>query len=121
MIKDIIDTLKTNAELTALIKAKNIVAFSNDLAKGDSITYAFKPLSNNGIIDKQRLELTIITKKIQNNVDCEEIIKRLIITVGDKQFNNKIIEVKLNGGGMLENIETGTYHTFLYFDITQRI
>jgi len=86
----------------------------------DCILYKLVPVTCDGIIQQDRLEITAISTNLLTAQQILEDIKSVLLTVGDTQFNDDILEISLNGGGNLENVETNTYHLKAYFVIKTR-
>jgi len=86
----------------------------------DCILYKLVPVSNDGVKQQDRLEITVISTNLLTAQQMIEKIKCALLTIGDTQFNNDILEISLNGGGSLENVETNTYHLKAYFIMTSK-
>lgn len=91
-----------------------------NLIEGDDvrkqIIFNVIPISSDGIKNLDRLEITIIAFKMD---DIELITKRLnniLLTIGDEP-KEKIKECALNGGGLLRNHATNTFHKKLYYNM----
>ena len=86
----------------------------------DCILYKLIPLNNDGVIEQDRLEITAISTDLLKAQQIIDKVKDALLTIGDAKFNNEILEISLNGGGSLENLDTGTYHLKAYFIIQTR-
>lgn len=86
----------------------------------DCIIYNIVPVSNDGAVQQDRLEITVISKDLLTAQRMLEQVKKVLLTVGDTKFNNDILDISLNGGGSLENLETETYHLKAYFIVTSK-
>ena len=87
----------------------------------ECIIYKFIPITSDGIKEQNRLELTIITVDDLRGLSILETVKSILLTRGDTQKTSNILEVSLNGGGTLENLETGTIHRSAFFIVKNRI
>ena len=114
IIEDIIQDLKTDAEVKSFV-GDRITAFSTGTTK-DSIVFTFAPQADDGIARADRLEIQIISKDIGRMYAIHEAVKNRLLTFGDRSYNNTVLTVEINGGGVLENLKTDTYHhtTFYY-------
>lgn len=101
--------------ISALEQQTNIPVkpFGTDIIE-TCILYKYYLTSDNGAVKQYRLELTIISKTLK---EAEEIKKRIdLVDTGDTP---KITgySITQNGGGVLQNLETNTVHTFLYYNV----
>lgn len=88
----------------------------------DCVVYGYNDVYNDNIKKSARLTFNIITKGLTENsaIKAEEMknkINSVILTFGDEPLTNKILSVVQNGGGQLENSETQTLHTIIYYDV----
>lgn len=116
VLTDILNILKSDVELQSLIGNK-INAFSTE--ELNSIVYDYVDLTSNKIIGQSRLTLTVNTLEADYNLNLQIVskIKQLLLTLADEQFNNNIMEIQQNGGGILRNEETATIHNKIIFTI----
>lgn len=84
------------------------------------IVYNFVPITSDKIKEQNRLEITIISLNIETGLKILSEVKEALLTFGDNKLNNDILEVTLNGGGSLENLETNTFHFKANFIIKNR-
>ncbi len=124
ILTDILDGLKNDTELQSLLEGtltdKKIYAFSADKLK--SIAYVYTDLNSNKITGQARLELTINTLKVdyELNMLILDRLKQLLLTFASEEFNDNILTIEQNGGGILENEETKTIHNKIIFIIKYR-
>mgnify|MGYP000877093085 FL=1 len=117
ILDDILSILQNDVDLQLLLNGtttdKKIYAFNT--SKLNSIVYDYIDLTSNKIIGQSRLTLTINTLKVDYYLNMQIVnkVKQLLLTLADKQFNNKIMEIQQNGGGILTNEETNTIHNKL--------
>lgn len=123
LIDDILSLLKVDNELKELLGCTDedprIYPFGVDGVK-DCIVYKFMPQISDGIKEQSRVEITIITQAMELGLKILEQLKTVLLTIGDQSKTNNILEISLNGGGCLENIETNTIHHKAYFIIKSR-
>ena len=86
----------------------------------DCIVYNFVPLTSDKIKEQYRLEITAISRIMDRGLKILEDVKGLLLTQGDEQLTDCILDVALNGGGSLENLETGTFHFKANFIVLSR-
>lgn len=124
IIDDILTALRSDAELAVILEATQdndkIYAFEAPVEEVPVITYKFTPVTDNKIIRTDRLEITCIGDSLGKAYQLDEKIRDILITYGDDDFNNKILEIDINGGGSLSDIDSGTYHQTCYFIIDSR-
>ncbi len=115
VLDDILNILENDVELKQLIDG--VHAFGSK--KKNCIVYDYTELTSDKIKAQARLTLTIITTKNENdftkNLLIHKRVKQLLLTLGDEKLNNDILEVALNGGGILENDESNTIHNKAIF------
>ena len=95
-----------------------IYAFGTEYIK-DCIVYNLVPVESNKIVEQHRLELTIIALSYEKGFKMVEEIKDTLITLG-AEGKGKILKIEQNGGGMLFNESTKTYHFKLNFTVKSR-
>lgn len=87
---------------------------------GECILYNFHTMLEDKISQRLRLQITIIADSMANALSIEKEVKRILLTVGDDNLTKDILQVVLNGGGTLEDVEREKHHRILYFDIIKR-
>lgn len=97
----------------------NIHPFGTEIIE-NCIVYNLIPISSNKIIEQSRLEITVIALAMETGLKMIEDIKGVLLTLGDNSLTNNILEIILNGGGSLENLETNTFHFKAFFNIKSR-
>lgn len=86
----------------------------------DCIVYNFIPLTSDKIKEQSRLEITVISKSMSDGLEILEGVKEILLTRGDEQLTDRILNIALNGGGSLENLETNTFHFKANFIVLSR-
>lgn len=123
MTKYIINVLKEDAKLKALLKGtltdSRIYPFGTTRIQ-NCIVYKNIPVTNDGIKAQYRLEITVIALDMGIGEAILERVKEILITVADTKKHNKILNCSLSGGGVLENLESDTYHYKANFIYTTR-
>ena len=85
----------------------------------DCVCYKYYCDGDNGAVAQYRLELRIISKTVARATDIRNEILQALVTVADNEkLGYKSCE--LNGGGTLQDADTNTIHTLLYFDIVKK-
>lgn len=124
IIDDLLNALRADSELATLLEATQdndkIYAFEAPIEEVPVIVYKFTPITDNKIIRTDRLELTCISDSLGLTYQLDEKIRDIFITYGDDNFNNRVLEIDINGGGSLSDIDSGTYHNTCYFIIDSR-
>ena len=95
-----------------------IYAFVAECVK-DCIVYNLVPVESNKVIEQHRLELTIIALSYEKCYKMTKDIKDKLLTLGPED-RGEILKIEQNGGGMLFNESTKTYHFKLNFTIKSR-
>lgn len=102
--------------ISALEQQTNIPVkpFGTDIIE-TCILYKYYLTSDNGAVKQYRLELTIICQTLK---EAEEIKKHIdLVDTGDTPKITGCCSITQNGGGVLQNLETNTVHTFLYYNV----
>ena len=97
---ELIAILKNDTALKTLLKATitNTKIMPMPLLS-DGIGYNFIPLTSDGVKEQSQFELTIINTDLLRCYEIKEQLDKLLITIGDTQLTNSILEVSQNGGG----------------------
>lgn len=107
--------------LQAIKEATGIspVAFSiADTANLPAISYTIFRDGNTGAVSSFRLQTRITAQDLATAFDIEEKLSDLLVSLGDEYKFGASIQI--NGGGTLEDPETGYPQIITYFDITIR-
>lgn len=110
--------MKENDDLKKLIGA-NIYANRTEYL-GDCIIYNYHTLLYDKIAKHIRFQITIVAESMEKTLQIEDVVDNLILTLGDEQLTNEILQVRHNGGGSLDDIERKKHHRILYYDIIMR-
>lgn len=86
----------------------------------DCICYKIVPMTDNGAVATNRLELRIITSSLEDCLTAKSAILSSLVTVGDEKKLAHIQDCHLNGGGSLYDANTKTTHVILYLIITTK-
>lgn len=113
MLKAILDILNADSYLSSNLKALT-GALGSEIP---FVRYNYAPVTNDGIKAQARLELTAVANNIGQSLEIIENINRVLITIGDSELTNDIKVVRQNGGGMLNNADTKTWHTKAIYTI----
>lgn len=121
ILSDVLSILQNDVDLQLLLQGtatdKKIDAFST--SKLNSIVYEFQEITSDKIIGQARFTLTINTLLVDYGLNLQILdrVKQLLLTLADEQFNNTILNIELNGGGIMQNDETSTIHNKAIFTI----
>lgn len=118
MVEDIIAILNESEELATLI-GDNIYPYTTDYL-GNCILYQLIPSSDNGVVNKIRVQFSIIADSLELALQIENIVKRLLITIDDMPLTERVLQVSQNGGGSLYDYNRCKYHHYIYLDIIGR-
>lgn len=105
--------------LTAIKEATGIdpVAFSsnriNDLP---SITYTAYRTTDNAVVEGWRFQTRITAQRYEDALNIEETIADVLVSLGDEQ-NLGSLRIQVNGGGTLEDDQTGLPQLITYYDV----
>ena len=112
MLHDILEILKADEKLSNLLQA----------TKADSKIYMYQGKTDNCISyryfvvsSQTKLELNTISTNYEKAEKIMERVKQLLLTVGDAKLNDEILNVSLNGGGVLFDEQTGQHILKAYF------
>ena len=120
ILDDILQRLEDDTELKLLLNStsNNTGIYLNKTDKSDSITYRFINLSSDGIKEQNRLEINCLSLNYIKANQILDRVKAILLTFGDEQFNNDVLEIVLNGGGYLFDDDTKN-HIFKAFFIVK--
>ena len=118
-IKQLITVQKADESVDSLIGGRIYPFHTTDISR-DCIVYTPVPLEDDKIKETWRIEITIISKSLENNMAIDTAIRNALLTLADSQLTNSIMQVALNGGSMLENMETETIHNTGYYIVVFR-
>jgi hypothetical protein len=122
MLNDILNILKADSGLTSLLGAtvSDSKIYMNQGKADTCISYKYSLISSDGIKAQRKLEMNFISPDYGKAEGILSRVKQLLITVGNKQLNNDILNVALNGGGSLYIEETKQHIIKAYFILTIR-
>lgn len=110
-MKDIIKAIETATQIP-------VKPFGTETIE-KCICYTIYPISDDGVVAQDRLELRLITNTLSEADELKKAILKILLTIGDtEKYNYKSCIV--NGGGQLKDFNTNTIHTILYFVITRK-
>jgi hypothetical protein len=81
-----------------------------------NIAYTLYRQSDNAVIESWRLSIRITTENLQEALEIDETIANLLCTLGDEEKFGKL-RIAVNGGGTLEDPNTGLPQIMSYYDI----
>lgn len=117
VLNDILEILKNDAELSALLQPtandKRIYAYRGQA--DTCISYRHTPVTSDGIKAQDKLEINCISTDYATAEKILRRVKELLLTVGDKKLNDEILNVSLNGGGILFDEQTEQHILKAYF------
>lgn len=122
ILDDILQRLEDDTELKLLLNSSsnNTGIYLNKTDKTDSIVYRFINLSSDGIKEQNRLEISCLSQDYLKVNNILERVKEILLTVGDNQFNNDVLEIALNGGGYLFDEDTNNHIIKAFFIVKNR-
>lgn len=120
ILDNILDTLFNDLELKTLLKGTLRDSKIHMFGTTEGVSYKFVPIASDGVKRQDRLEITVIHPDYEIAVAILERIKKLLITVGDKPFNNQILKITQNGGGAIENHDTHNINLLCFFIVKSR-
>lgn len=122
ILDDILQRLEDDTELKLLLKSSpnNTGIYLNKTDKTDSITYRFINLTSDRIKEQNRLEISCLSQDYLKVNAILERVKEILLTVGDEQFNNDVLEIALNGGGYLFDEDAKNHIVKAFFIVKNR-
>lgn len=122
ILDDILQRLEDDTELKSLLNSSsnNTGIYLNKTDKTDSIVYRFINLTSDGIKEQNRLEISCLSLDYLKVNAILERVKAILLTVGDEQFNNDVLEIALNGGGYLFDDDTKNHIVKAFFIVKNR-
>lgn len=112
----VIDYINALAEAVQPLKLYAVSTRSLD----DCVIYNSYTTGSDAISERVRLEVAIITADDAEGRKVEDRIKAALLTCGDEPLSDNVLQVELDGGGTLEDVERGKIHRMLYFTILTR-
>lgn len=116
VLVSILGKLNSNANLKLLVTSINPFGVT-DINKA---YYKYISLTSDKVIGQARFELTAICDNYINSIKAIEEARKSLITLGDSKLDDNILSVRLNGGGSLRDLDTGTYQETAFFTITYK-
>ncbi|KAF5056420.1 hypothetical protein DSECCO2_367460 [anaerobic digester metagenome] len=122
MLNEILNVLKADSELYSLLgdTVKDSHIYMNRGKTDTCISYKYSIISSDGIKAQSKLEVNCISPDYAKAESILDRVKQLLITIGNRQLNNDILNVALNGGGSLYIEETKQHIIKAYFILTIR-
>lgn len=122
ILDNILQKLEEDEQLKLLLNStsNNMGIYLNKTDKSNSITYRFINLSSDGIIEQSRLEINCLGKDYLKANEIFERVKAVLLTIGDEQFNNDVLEIALNGGGYLFDNDTKNHIVKAFFIVKNK-
>ncbi len=122
ILDNILQKLEDDTELKSLLNStsNNTGIYLNKTDKSDSITYRFINLSSDGIKEQNRLEISCLSKGYLKANEILDRVKAVLLTIGDEQFNNDVLEIALNGGGYLFDDDTKNHIVKAFFIVKNK-
>lgn len=82
---------------------------------GEQVIYNITPISDNGILKANRLQLNIVAKNLAYAEMYDTAIRKAILNIGDSCPVDGINSITVNGGGTLTS-EAGV-HRIVYYNV----
>lgn len=82
------------------------------------IVYKYSTDSDNGSRTTDSLELRIIAFDMEQVLEIDKKVRKALLKKGDR--TGKITKIEMNGGGILEELNTQTIHKFDNYYITYK-
>lgn len=105
--------------LSAIESATGIepVAFSSSrINELPSITYTAYRTSDNAVVEGWRFQTRVTAEHYEDAIGIEEAIADALVSLGDEQ-NLGSLRIQVNGGGTLEDEQTGLPQLITYYDV----
>lgn len=95
MLNEILNILKADSELYSLLGAnvKDSHIYMNKGKADTCISYRYSLISSDGIKAQSKLEINCISPDYAKAESILNRVKQLLITVGNKQLNNDILNI----------------------------
>lgn len=84
------------------------------------IMYEVSPISDDGIKQVSRVQLTTICDTEAQWGIASKRISELLVTKDDRPLTDMILSVVVNGGGSMYDTSREKYHKIIYLNITTR-
>ena len=83
------------------------------------IVYDVSPISNNGVVAQDNLQLRIIHNSARECIEAEEKINALLLSKGDR-LKEDFASIRINGGGFMPQDETNTVHKYNFYIVKRK-
>lgn len=83
------------------------------------IVYDISPISNNGVVAQDNLQIRIIHNSARECIEAEEKINKLLLSCGDR-IGEDFTSARINGGGFMPQDETNTVHKYTFYLIKRK-
>lgn len=84
------------------------------------IVYNLAPVSDDGLVRQDRLQLRIITNSFEEAMEIGAKISKAVINFGDEAKLHGITNIVQNGGGSMKDYNTDTVHYWIFLQITKK-
>lgn len=124
VIREILDILKQDTELTELLEAtsQNRKIYMNETTfQGDCIVYTYTQLTNDKVKAQSRIEIDCISSDYEKSSLILTRVQELLLTLGDEPATENIIEIIQNGGGHLFDKEIKLHKLKAIFSIKEKV
>lgn len=119
----VLDILGSDETLSKLLKktVRDSRIYPLEGRTGNCISYKYTTVTDDKIKQQNRLEIRCFSEDIATSYEILDRVKELLLTFGDNQLTDNILNCNLNGGITPQKNEfTNSYYTGAFFILTTR-
>ncbi len=84
-----------------------------------AISFTLYKQRDNAVIENWRLQLRFVAESLEEAMDLEKIVSDSLVSLGDEEVLGAL-RIELNGGGVVEDENTGIPQVLAFYDIQNR-
>ena len=92
------------------------IIISGKINELPSITYTAYRTRDNAVVEGWRFQTRVTAEQYKDAIEIEEAIANVLVSLGDEQ-NLGSLRIQINGGGTLEDDQTGLPQLITYYDV----
>ena len=89
---------------------------SSNINNLPSVSYTAYRQGDNAVVESWRFQLRITAESLEEAIELDETIANALVSLGDMP-DYGALRIEINGGGTLEDEETGLPQILSYYDI----
>lgn len=107
------------ARIEALTGIKPEAFSSKSIQFLPAISYTLYKQRDNAVIESWRLQIRYVAESLEEAMELEQIVSESLCSLGDEEILGTL-RLELNGGGIVEDENTGIPQVLAFYDIQTR-